>query len=97
MRIDDLTRGYRIVHPSWVRTPQIQLLLDKGVPATASIVEPEDVASAIVEQIMSGTGAQILLPGDLTGLVVPFVRGFPCWIQERIRDRVSGALLKVLG
>lgn len=92
-----LTCEYSIVHPSWVRTPKIQLLLDKGVPATESIVEPEDVASAIVEQIMLGTGAQILLPRDLAGLVIPFVRGFPCWVQEMMRDRVSRVMLKVLG
>ncbi|KAJ5291767.1 NAD(P)-binding protein [Penicillium angulare] len=83
-----------IVHPTWVRTPVTQEWVGKGFLPNKKIIEPEEVADAIVGQIMSGIGGQIILPSDFAGLVLPFVRGLPCWIQEKIRDRAAKTLLK---
>ncbi|KAJ5385703.1 hypothetical protein N7509_008244 [Penicillium cosmopolitanum] len=75
-----------IIHPSWVRTPMTSKLSNN--PAFKdSILEPEDVAHAIVSQILSGYGAQIILPAS--GSWVSSVRGFPLWLQEKLRTQVS--------
>ncbi|KAJ5097045.1 hypothetical protein N7456_007766 [Penicillium angulare] len=83
-----------IVHPSWVRTPVIQEWVDKGLLPFEKTVGPEEVADAIVGQIMSGVGGQIILPNDSAGLILPFVRGLPGWIQDMMRERASRTLLK---
>jgi short-subunit dehydrogenase len=83
-----------IIHPSWVRTPMISKLSNN--PAfKASILEPEHVAHAIVSQILSGYGGQIILPEG--GSWVSSVRGFPLWLQEKLRTQVSMVLTEVVG
>ncbi|CAI7610054.1 unnamed protein product [Penicillium bialowiezense] len=83
-----------IIHPSWVRTPMISKLSNN--PAfKVSILEPEDVAHAIVSQILSGYGGQIILPES--GSWVSSVRGFPLWLQEKLRTQVSMVLTEVVG
>lgn len=54
------------------------------------ILEPETVAEAVVEQVLSGHGAQLILPARL-GLVSG-VRGFPSWLQESMRNGVNQVL-----
>jgi hypothetical protein len=48
------------------------------------VTEPETVADAIVKQLHSGMGAQLVVPGRYwlaTGL-----RGWPSWMQEAVRN-----------
>jgi hypothetical protein len=52
----------RIVHPTWVRTPLITTLMEKK-EFTEFTLEPETVAEAVVKQVLSGYGAQLILPG----------------------------------
>ncbi|KAJ5915252.1 hypothetical protein N7454_011147 [Penicillium verhagenii] len=80
-----------VIHPSWVRTPMISKLSNH--PAFKdTIIEPEDVANAIVSQLLSGYGGQIVLPES--GSWVSSVRGFPLWLQEKLRTEVSMVLKK---
>ena len=81
----------RVVHPSWVRTPMIQTLIDNK-KFEDSVVEPEDIAQAIAKQLYSGYGSQIIIPPSLKW--VSLARGFPSWLQEGMRDSVSKTLLK---
>jgi short-subunit dehydrogenase len=82
-----------VVHPSWVRTPMISKLSSN--PAFKdNILEPEDVANAIVSQLYSGYGGQVVLPKS--GSWVSIVRGFPLWLQEILRTEVSIVLQKCL-
>jgi all-trans-retinol dehydrogenase (NAD+) len=74
---------YRIVHPTWIRTPLIAELTARP-EFKDFVLEPETVAEAIVEQLLSGYGAQIILPKRL-GLV-SLIRGWPSWLQERARN-----------
>lgn len=69
----------------------IQRLIDNG-SFTDPVLEPEDVADAIVRQLYSGYGAQIIVPSSLWW--VSAIRGFPSWLQEFFRDAVSTTLLK---
>ncbi|KAI9038615.1 NAD(P)-binding protein [Aspergillus affinis] len=80
-----------IVHPSWVRTAMIQRFLDKGLVNNAAI-DPEDVAGAVVNQILSGYGAQIVLPPSLGWLSL--FRGLPSWWQEKMRGWLTESYLQ---
>lgn len=73
-----------IVHPNWTRSaitshPAIEAGLKRiGV----NLLEPEDVAEAMVKQIIAAQSGQLVLgPG-----LAPKVRALPLWIQELIRD-----------
>lgn len=47
------------------------------------IMEVDYVAGQIVSQILSGQGAQVILPRYVA--VASLLRGFPNWIQEALR------------
>lgn len=50
--------------------------------AGANLLEPEDVADAIVKQIVAAKSGQIVLGPGIT----PKIRAFPMWLQEIVRD-----------
>jgi all-trans-retinol dehydrogenase (NAD+) len=73
-----------LVHPGWTKShitahPAIQGGLKKiGV----KLLEAEDVAKAMVKQIIAARGGQVILgPG-----ISPKIRALPAWLQELIRD-----------
>ena len=76
-----------IVHPGWTKSaitshPAIQAGLKR---IGASLLEPGDVADAMVKQIMAAKSGQIVLgPG-----LAPKIRALPVWLQELIRDGQS--------
>ena len=72
----------------------VQKLIDSG-KMKSGWTEPEDVAEAIVNQLYSGYGAQIIVPSYFWW--VSLQRGFPAWLQEKLRNSVSQALLKANG
>lgn len=74
---------YSAIHPFWVRTPLVAPLekLSKDFPK--ALLDAQDVANTIVGQVVSGHGGQIVLPAHLS--IVKLLRGFPHWLQERIR------------
>lgn len=76
-----------IIHPFWVRTPMIDVILKAGKHWTKPVMGPEEVSSAVIKQLVSGNGGQVILPSSL-GLA-SLVRGLPSWIQEWIRDDTS--------
>lgn len=78
-----------VVHPTWVRTPMIESLLANR-NFTDFVLEPETVAEAVVMQVLSGYGSQLILPARLG--VVSGVRGFPSWLQESMRNGVNQVL-----
>lgn len=55
--------------------------LSKNFPKV--LLDAQDVANVIVAQVVSGHGAQIVLPGHLS--IASLLRGFPHWLQEHIR------------
>lgn len=79
----------RIVHPTWIRTPLIAHITSK--PGFGDFVlEPETVADAVVEQVLSGYGGQLILPSRL--IPISGLRGWPSWIQEGMRNGVNQVL-----
>ncbi|KIW00247.1 uncharacterized protein PV09_08138 [Verruconis gallopava] len=73
-----------VVHPFWTRTPLIERLMTSP-HFKKFVLEPETVAGAIVDQIMKGESAQIILPTRFS-LLAPLLRGLPSWLQVAVRD-----------
>ncbi|RAR00979.1 NAD(P)-binding protein [Stemphylium lycopersici] len=76
-----------IVHPSWVRTPLIeQTILKSGQDPKIldSMLLPEDVAKVVVKQVTSRRGAQLFIPS--AAAPISWLKGFPNWAQELVRD-----------
>ena len=73
-----------IVHPSWTKSAiTSHEAIRAGLKqAGASLLEPEDVADAMVKQIVAAKSGQIVLGPAIT----PKVRAFPMWLQEIVRD-----------
>lgn len=74
---------YSVVPPFWTRTP-----LTKDLTADSRfnkfLLEPETVADAVVQQVLKGESAQIVLPARFNTLA-PLLRGLPNWLQEGVR------------
>lgn len=78
-----------IVHPYFTRTNIIADFVEQiEKRKSAPILEPQDVAAAMVEQILSGKGGQLFMPKS-TSILIPLVRGLPTWVQEFLRDSVA--------
>ena len=73
-----------IVHPNWTKSAiTAHEAIKAGLKqAGASLLEPEDVADAMVKQIIAAKSGQIVLGPA----VAPKIRAFPMWLQEIIRD-----------
>lgn len=82
-----------MIHPFWVRTPLIDALIKAGKHFNAPIMSPNDVSAAVVKQIVSQTGGQVIIPKKLSSATL--LRGLPNWMQERARNRGSLQLVKL--
>ncbi len=73
-----------IVHPNWTKSAiTAHSAIQDGLKrARASLLEPEDVARAMVNQIIAAKSGQLVLGPKLA----PKVRALPIWIQEILRD-----------
>lgn len=75
------------IHPNWVRTPLLAPVEEELRKRGAVVIEPSVVADAVVERVFGCTGGQVFLPGGIGR--VSALRGWPNWVQERVRDGVS--------
>ncbi|KAG7412185.1 hypothetical protein LZL87_006670 [Fusarium oxysporum] len=82
-----------IIHPTWVKTPLIAELIAKGKMKDTTI-SAESVADSVVNQLYTGYGAQVVVPNSSAW--TSMIRGFPGWIQEGLRDKVSVGLLNAM-
>jgi all-trans-retinol dehydrogenase (NAD+) len=71
-----------IVHPGWTKSAiTAHSSLQAGLKGT-KLLEAEDVAEAMVNQIITARSGQVILgPGTSSK-----IRALPMWIQEVIRD-----------
>ncbi|KAF2130631.1 NAD(P)-binding protein [Dothidotthia symphoricarpi CBS 119687] len=77
-----------IVHPNWTRSAiTAHPAMEAGLKSVGvGLLEPQDVADAMVKQILAAKSGQIVLgPG-----LAPKIRALPLWIQELIRDSQAG-------
>ncbi len=84
-----LIRIYSSVHPTWIRTPLIDHLT-KGKEWNAFTLEPEEVADAIVNKVLSSDGGTLILPSSASS--VSLSRAYPDWLQERQRDHKASLM-----
>lgn len=75
------------VHPSWVRTPLLIPVEAELAKRGAVMIEPEEVADAVVGQVFSCRSAQVFMPSS--GSRISLLRGLPNWVQESVRGGVS--------
>lgn len=55
---------------------------------TSPVLEPETVAEAIVDQVLTGKSGLVSLPGT-TGWLSWQLRSLPLWLQNRVRNRLE--------
>ncbi|CAE7179759.1 hypothetical protein CFE70_006156 [Pyrenophora teres f. teres 0-1] len=73
-----------IVHPNWTKSAiTSHSAIEAGLKSVgAKILEPEDVAQAMVDQIIAVKSGQLILGPALA----PKLRALPLWLQEIVRD-----------
>ncbi|KAJ4401710.1 hypothetical protein N0V91_007751 [Didymella pomorum] len=75
------------IHPNWVRTPLLAPVSQELEKRGAVVMEPSDVADAVVKQIFSCRGAQVFLPSAAGRSAL--IRALPNWMQEGVRMGVA--------
>lgn len=81
------------LHPSFASTPMVVPHLKELEKAGAKVLKPSEVSDAVIKQIMSGRGKQIILAGNLGPAV--YLRSLPHWISQAVlqlsdkRNKVS--------
>ncbi|TKA79467.1 hypothetical protein B0A55_04211 [Friedmanniomyces simplex] len=78
-----------IVHPTFAATPLIKPFEAQLKRDGARILAPEVVSEAVVKQILSCTGKQIILAGRMGWLAG--LRGFPQWVQQLLLRTTDAA------
>ncbi|KAH7163027.1 hypothetical protein B0J13DRAFT_27060 [Dactylonectria estremocensis] len=83
-----------VVHPGHTRTA-----LFKGYDQKTGFLmpqlEPESVADAVVQQVLSGRSGQVVIPG--TGTTLTALRAMPDWYSIGLRARAEGAMAQFRG
>ena len=82
-----------IIHPFWVATPMVQLLIDAGKHFKQPIMTPDQISSAVVKQVVTQRSGQAIVPKYLS--IAAGIRGLPTWVQEKVRYDNSMALLRL--
>lgn len=75
-----------VVHPMWVKTPLTSVFKNMD-HILSNQLEPEQVSDAVVNQVLKGKSAQILIPSSLG--ISCLLRALPNWIQEKMRDDMA--------
>lgn len=70
------------LHPSFASTPMVTPHLAELKKAGATVLKPIDVSNAVIKQIISGRGKQIILAGNLGPAV--YLRSLPHWLSQAI-------------
>jgi all-trans-retinol dehydrogenase (NAD+) len=73
-----------IVHPNWTKSAiTAHAAIQAGLKSIgAKLLEAEDVADAMVKQIIAARSGQLILGPSIS----PKIRALPTWLQEFIRD-----------
>ncbi|KAH7412180.1 hypothetical protein DE146DRAFT_674521 [Phaeosphaeria sp. MPI-PUGE-AT-0046c] len=83
------------VHPGWVRTPLIDPVVEELKRGGAKVLEPQDVADAVVRQVWSCRSGQVFLPKGAER--VSALRGWPNWMQQKAQDGVAATIRGSVG
>ncbi|KFY28065.1 hypothetical protein V493_03123 [Pseudogymnoascus sp. VKM F-4281 (FW-2241)] len=75
-----------LISPTWIRTPLIDTLTSDP-NFNDFVLEPTDVSSQIVKQVISGRSGHVVLPKFYTA--VTGIRAWPYWLQESVRNHMG--------
>lgn len=78
------------VHPTYAATPLLEPFANELKPKNTFVLNPQVVADAVVQQVLSGKGKQIILGGDtgwLSGL-----RAWPHWLGQGLLQSMDSQL-----
>lgn len=73
-----------VIHPFYARTALIDSFRASLSASRVPVIEPQQVADAVLEQVLSGRSVQVCLPAWMG--IGALARGLPFWIQEKSRD-----------
>lgn len=77
------------IHPIFIATPLVNKISSNNTQSFyPDLLQPEDVASRVFNQVMKGESANIVIPEKLQ--ISRLLRALPWWVQELIRDRQKG-------
>jgi len=79
---------FTIVHPTYAATPMTASWRKELADAKATVLDPVVVADAIVKQIISGKGKQLILGADTS--LVAGIRGWPHWLAQTVLHSTDG-------
>ncbi|PPJ61162.1 hypothetical protein CBER1_04186 [Cercospora berteroae] len=70
---------FSVVHPSFANTPMVAPFKTELEASGARVITAESVSDAVVKQVISGRGKQIILAGNVGAAV--FLRSVPHWLS----------------
>ncbi|KAF2811653.1 NAD(P)-binding protein [Mytilinidion resinicola] len=83
------------VHPTFAATALTASWQSTLEGNGATILKKEKIAEAVVEQVLSCKGGQLLIPGRVGWMTM--LKGLPNWVQEVLRDRGSEGVMDAKG
>ncbi|KAK4626085.1 Dehydrogenase RED2 [Fulvia fulva] len=85
---------FSVVHPTFAATPMTAAYTSDLEKAKAKIIKPEMVSNAVVKQILSGRGKQIIIAPGTSALV--YLRSLPYWISNAGLQAADSGMRKSL-
>ena len=79
-----------IIHPFWARTPLTDGLRKRRGFASTRTLDPECIADAVVERVMSGRSGSVVLPRYMA--ITRSMRGWPAWAQDLVRGGQASSM-----
>lgn len=71
---------FSVVHPTFANTPMAAPFANQLAAAKAKVIEPWMVSNAVVKQILSGRGKQIIVAPGTEAVV--YLRSLPIWLSQ---------------
>jgi len=71
------------IHPFWARTGLVKSWESTLEANGAPLLDPQEVADAVVNQVFSAKSGQLFLPKRIS--IITGVNGWPIWMQELLR------------
>ncbi|EME46439.1 hypothetical protein DOTSEDRAFT_70438 [Dothistroma septosporum NZE10] len=85
---------FSVIHPTFAATPMVAAFESDLKKAKAKVIQPEMVSNAVVKQILTGRGKQVIIAPGTAGLV--YLRSLPYWISNAGLQAADAGIKKSL-
>lgn len=82
------------MHPTFADTPLLEPFAAELKPTKSFILKPQVVADAVIQQVLSGRGKQLILGGDTSWL--SGLRAWPHWFGQALLHSMDRRLPKIV-